>query len=1565
MERRNLLLSCSFTLLLVVLAFCACGAAGLGLYAASGRSIAWPTAGVRRTPTAAPPSPSPTGTATPAAESPHVLRCEPASGSKLADDGDMPADQPLVIVFDQPMDRASVERALRVEPPVNGRFVWAGDSAFPPAGGGDRGGETPTPSGTPTRRAPPTTFDSPLPTPAATPPAAPPHAPDTAVAFVPDDGWRPGTSYTVTLGPEARSLAGARLASSFRVHFTAVRLLRVLSITPADGAQDVAPEEAVEVQFDQPVVDLSSPVQPSPLQIQPPVDGEGTWIDAQTYHLPAGTLQPATRYTVILPQGLRTLSGALLPEAVVTHFETERPRIVFKDPISDEADPGSAVWVQFSLPMESVSTEAAFSFTDLEGHSVRGTFDWPDAQTFTFTPAVSLRDGQTYQVSIDSAAMAQAGPLGLPAAVSWQFTVAAAPQLISSSPADGVTKAEPTGKVRLNFNVALDRTSLEENLSIEPQPEEVRFGWAYSDRSVYVYFDADQTAEVRLLLSDDVRDIYGRRLTGNRSIVFQFAPLSPSFWLSGGSNRYIGAVGTYVGGREIQQFFAARNLSSVHFQLYAVEADDFLELYSDDYGWPDPATPGKIDQTFLHAWDLPLDLSRNVVRYVPTTLTTKAGDPLPDGIYRLEAEAEPIADAGTKKLTHARWLIVSRANLALKWGSHQVFAWATDLTTGQVIPDMTVEVRDAQGQRLASGRTNEDGVFVADLESPVFTDYWRRGEEALFAVGHWGDGLAFCASRWNDGISIWNFGLPTDDSAGAGGQAHVYTDRPIYRPDQLVHFKGIVRTDDDGRYHLPEIETVPVTVRDSYGNELFSQDLPLSEFGTFYSDLHLDETAPLGYYEILTSLPGRSEPARATFQVAEYRKPEFQVRVTADRDHAVHGETISVTVQADYYFGAPVANAPVRWAVYGSTYQFRTAGVGYSFGDYDEGYWYWGRADQGYNPPVHSQGEGFTDDQGRLSFELPIDLTQSKTGQLLSIEASLEESNGQQVTGRTVVLAHKTDLYLGVRSLSYVADPEEAQQVEVIALSPFKESLPNVPVTAQLIQRRWDSVQRQTASGSTYWENAITEEVLETQELTTGPDGKAIVKVTPPAGGTYKVLVTALDGLGNEAQSSTYFWAWGRGYINWGVPNNDRIPLVADKQEYEPGDTAKILVAAPFDDYLALITVERGGVISYTVQRVAGTTGRLELPITADYAPNAFVSISLLKTYRPAPGTPPAEFKLGYTELKVKRVEQELQVTVAADKERYEPGDTAIYTVQTHDHTGQPVSAELSLGLVDAAVLALTGDVDSNVLDAFYYRRGLGVWNAQTLVINMDRINLQLEAEGKGGGGGGEGIAVRRDFADTAYWNPVVVTGRNGRATVRVTLPDNLTTWRMRAKGITVDTKAGTGQTDVIATQSVLVRPVLPRFLAVGDQATLAALVHNYTDDALTLEVTFQAEGLKVEGSQELVQMVTIEAGDHAQVAWEVETPKGRQATVFFQARAVTAASLGDAVEMTLPIHAFAEDRPLIANQPIKEDETFSFSLTLPADADPDMDELVIETTPSLAAGIRSGLEYLTGYPYG
>ncbi len=109
--------------------------------------------------------------------------------------------------------------------------------------------------------------------------------------------------------------------------------------------------------------------------------------------------------------------------------------------------------------------------------------------------------------------------------------------------------------------------------------------------------------------------------------------------------------------------------------------------------------------------------------------------------------------------------------------------------------------------------------------------------------------------------------------------------------------------------------------------------------------------------------------------------------------------------------------------------------------------------------------------------------------------------------------------------------------------------------------------------------------------------------------------------------ASTFFWTWGGEYVNWGIQNDDRVNVIADKRTYQPGETAHLLITAPFADSTALISVERGGVLRYWTQHVPGTSALIDVPIRAEYAPNAFVSVILLKGQ--APDFPAADFKIG------------------------------------------------------------------------------------------------------------------------------------------------------------------------------------------------------------------------------------------------------------------------------------------------------------------------------------------------
>ena len=1091
----------------------------------------------------------------------------------------------------------------------------------------------------------------------------------------------------------------------------------------------------------------------------------------------------------------------------------------------------------------------------------------------------------------------------------------------------------------------MDTQSVEKALRITPAPDPaaVNFRWERQNTRVLVNLPIDPSAEYRLLLGEGAVDSLGRPLRGNRSVVFRSAPLPAMTYLVGPRGYWNGAIGTYNPAPQVRQFTQVRNVEQLHYTLSSLDPAALMAAYKNPWEQVDL---GKLPHAEIAHWTQPVSGTLNKFAFIQTEVKTPG-----DGVYLLEVAGDDDA------ATDARVLVVSRANLALKLSERQAFVWATDLNTGEAIGGMEVAVLRPDGKQIARGMTDADGVFVAPIDGPKNDEErwrWVYGDLPISVIGHGSGGLfAMVSSTWSEGIRSRDFQMPASYGE-AGHTVFLYTDRPIYRPGQAVYFKGIARKDDDGRFSLPEFSTVPVVIRDAQNNEVFRKELPLTEFGTFFGQIQLGDEAPLGEYSVEAQVRGELQPARGSFRVAEYRKHEFRVTAQAPAT-AIQDDRITVTVQADYYFGAPMQNARVEWRMSSSPYNYTLPDEWYSFADWDEYYWMWG-SNSDYSPPIYADGRGVTDAQGSFTFSVPVDLSKVKYSQSLAFEVTVVDDNNQAVSAHAATVAHKSNLYVGARSRYYVARPNEPLEIQLVAADADHKPLPDVPLTVTLVEREWRSVRVKNVQGQYSWENSVEETPVATQTVTTTVNGMVNANVVPPRGGTYKVIVTALDAKRDTVKASTYFWAWGAEYVNWGVQNNDRITLVADKRSYKPGDVAEVLVTAPFSGSAALVTLERGGVLTHTLMRLNGTSEILRVPLTAEDAPNAFVSVSLVKGR--APDFPAADFKLGYAALQVALDEQKLHVEITPDKKKYLPGETATYTLRVTDYQGKPVRAEASLSLVDAAVLALVGDSDADIVSAFYRQRGLGVQNAQTLVLSVDRINQYLDPKAKGGGGG-DGLDVRTDFADTAYWNAAVRTDENGVAVVQVKLPDNLTTWRMRAKVVSTGTALGQAETDVVTTKDILVRPVLPRFLTIGDTARVGAIVHNYTDVTQTVDLDKPCEG--VQPSQGSTHPLSIAPGGSASAYWTVDVPKVQEATFQFTARPREPVQ-GDAVRLTIPVVSFVEVTPLVTHRQIADTLAYTVSL---ASADRDADEIALEVIPSIASSLESGLENLAHFPYG
>ncbi|RME65184.1 MAG: hypothetical protein D6790_02215, partial [Caldilineae bacterium] len=832
--------------------------------------------------------------------------------------------------------------------------------------------------------------------------------------------------------------------------------------------------------------------------------------------------------------------------------------------------------------------------------------------------------------------------------------------------------------------------------------------------------------------------------------------------------------------------------------------------------------------------------------------------------------------------------------------------------------------------------------------------------------------FAVASTEWQEGIGAWQFGLSTSFATDQVRMAF-YTDRPIYRPGQKVFWKGIVRGIEEDKYVLPpEGMLVHVIVRDDRGNIILEQDFPTNEHGTVNGELTLAEEAPTGYYSLEAQVqlgPDRYAYGSGSFQVAEYRVPEFQISVRSEEPSYVQGDTVSVVVEASYFSGGPLANAPVSWRLLAEPYNFHwedaPKGRFYSFAPANE--------DDaltnpfgGFSGGLLQEGEGVTDDQGRFVIQLPADVAEASRSQTWTFDVTVQSPTNQFVSGRTSVPVHRSNVYIGVSPRRYLGVAGEEMAFDLVTLTPQAEPVGDVPLTAVVYDYRWNSVYEQSAEGGYYWRVSVEKTPVFTTSVATGAGGTGELLWTPEEGGQYFVTLAGEDAAGNPTDSGVFVWvraARADAFIPWRRENNDRIELVADKELYAPGDTAEILVPSPFTGPVyALVTLERGGILERSVRVLESNSEVLRVPITEDHIPNVYVSVVLVKGVdetNPAPA-----MRVGYVLLPVDAAAKELSIQVETSVAQARPGDTVAYTVTVRDAAGQPVAgAELSAALADKGVLSLAMGDTRTLLEQFYYEQPLGVTTGALLVINQDRLNQQLSEGGKGGGGGGGpggGLIIRQNFADLAYWKADLVTDEAGMAHFSVTLPDNLTTWRLVVRAVSDETRVGDGVHDLVSTKELLIRPILPRFFTAGDRAQIGAVVQNTTRlDLGSVELTMDISGARFIGVNE-PETVNVGPGGQVEFTRLIQVEDATESVVVtFTA---VAATFDDAVRLSLPVHRYATPETVGTTGVVPPAGRLE-AILVPEQAT-DQGELTVKLQPSLAAGMIDGLNYLKHYPY-
>ncbi|MDD5041645.1 MAG: Ig-like domain-containing protein [Candidatus Peribacteraceae bacterium] len=1403
---------------------------------------------------------------------------------------------------------------------------------------------------------------------------------DETLSFHPASSLPAGKTVIFRLDRAAKKSDGSILGQDLDFTFTVAGPPAIAGRIPEVGAQDVAETSKITIIFDRPMIPLTQ-VQGDaaqarlanwPVTISPDTAGRWRWLSTVAVEfIPEKGLLPSTRYTVSIPKGIQTVSGDKTEEDFSWTFETARPQVASTDPVANYslAGPTTLPSLTFNQEMDSGSAKAFLSLTrDGEngtpeeipirsvayGKTEVNKRTVSDRTMLVITPANPLTFSSKYTLTVAPGITGAKGTLGNGTGFTLHFSTV------------GTLKVEQSSfeysRVLFKFSNPLAEDSIKNQMEITPAVAQWKeTEWQLSswqdNRELSAYPQLKPSTEYTITLKTGIKDTFGQSLKEPVTYAFKTPPLDPQLLLESK-----GAFGIFERAKAPIYRMKTVNITKAEAELSSVSLADFLafrNLHQPPDSLPENLTP-------LRSWTYVPKAGKDMWDIHDLDMSQEAKQSLPSGLFALRVRAPNENGYDGKPLQFAQIFALTNTTLTLKYSGNRALVWATDLTSGDPVGGAQIVFHALDGKEIVTGRTDKEGFFETEIDMQRFVTSMNEWEPEFWVTAKKGDDFALVSSRWNDGIRPDMFGFFTDfwNPSDRSERIHstLYTDRPIYRAGDTVHFKGILRSRNrEGLLSLPEkSRTVTVTVRDSNGNQILSKSLPLTDFGSFADDVPIDANAPLGSYQISAGFQESAYgDAYGSFDVLAYRKPEYRVDLTTEREDYFQDDTVQAAIEGAYYFGAPMGGAHVAWRAQTTDYFFnKVQDDWYSFGLEDA--WCWQNCER--QTKLLAEGEGTLDAAGRLTVSVPAKIDDKPVSQILTIEADVTDPNNQVVSNRVSVPVHKADAYVGVKTQDYVVTPGTDASIAVVTVRPDGSPLPRTTVTVNLYSRKWNTVKKKGVDGQYYYDNTPEDTFIRATKVTTDEKGKAKTAVRPDQGGEFRVVAVVEDAQGRQAKAATGLYAWSSTYVNWPHQNNNRIDVVPDKAEYRIGDTATLLIKSPFQgkNVRALVTVEREQVIHRQVITIESTAQKIIVPITEDLLPTAYVSVVVIKprvgeTFNESgldTGAP--AFRIGYAKLPIDTASKHLTVTVQPDKEKYLPGEKVTVRLNATDWQGKPAKAELSLGVVDMSVLALTGFELPDLVSQFYSERPVGVLTAEMLTFLIDRY----KPGSKGGGGADLEAKKRGNFKDTAYWNPTILTDENGEAKVSFTLPDNLTTWHLLAVGQTRASTFGAAENTVIETKHVIVRPVRPRFGVVGDRITLGAIVHNFLDTPATFTVSLTGSGFMLSGQQG--KQVTIGSGEQTKVAFPVTISRANKATFTFLARNETAR---DEVEESIPILPYGALQSA-ATTGITEDIATEH-VFVPSEKDARDGSLTVTVSPSLATYLPGGLQYLAGYPYG
>ncbi|MEZ4399833.1 MAG: Ig-like domain-containing protein [Kofleriaceae bacterium] len=1378
---------------------------------------------------------------------------------------------------------------------------------------------------------------------------------------------------------------------------------------------DVAVAPQLQVTFSQAMVAVTSQADAAatvPVTLLPTPPGAWRWLGTKTLLFdPTVRFPQATTYQVEIPQGTRSATGNALAAAVRFTFTTPTPRIEASWPTSGPQALDVPMFVKFDQRIDPAAVLATVAVkaggrtyatrqataAEIEANAtVKGLVDAAkaaeqDGRWLAFVATERFPKDTRVEVTVGPGTPSAEGPNRT--ADVQRFSFETYPPLKVVKAECGWGECPPGAPFQIEFNNPLDEARFD-GAQVTTSPAIPRVATTASGNYLTVQGLTEARTAYTTTVSGGVVDSFGQTLGKDATFTWKTGKARPTFY--GPS----GLVVLDPGAKRPTLDVFSTTYDGLKVQLYAVTPADYRAFgvyLQNQWQRKQPSLPGrKVFDQLVPVKDA-------------GTLTETAIDLAPaltKGLGQVIAVVEP--SPWKERYDPPRlvtWIQSTRLGVDAAVDAGELHAWVNRLADGAPVA----------GARLTlapwgtTGTTAADGTAVLGLSAAP-----AKGAGMLIATA--GDDVAFVPDGygwWNDEPQ-WRKQTPADELVW-----HLADDRQMYRPGEEVHLKGWLRVRQDreggdvaGLGGL--VSSVTYVVTDPVGNDLTKGTAALSALGGFDVAFTLPKTPNLGTASIRFEAAGRlSGSAWHGFQIQEFRRPEYEVTAKADDAIKMIGGSGDITVTASYFAGGGLAGAEVDWNLTASETTFTPPNRDdFTFGTWVP-WWGWGRRwwddGGGWKPPQTWQHHGTTDAAGAHVLHLDFVGVNPPTPMTVTANASVTDVNRQAWNASTTLLVHPAAHYVGLRTTRPYVDRGQPIEVEAIDVD-----LDGAAVVGRAIELTAVRLDYQYTKG-TYVE---TEEDLQTCTLTSAA-AVGRCAFTTAEGGQYRITGVVTDERGRNNRTELTVWVSGGKTPPARDVEQEQVTLIPNAKTYRPGDTAELLIQAPFYPAEGVLSVRRSGIVASSRFTMTGPTQTVKVPITDGYTPNLWVQVELVgMTARVGDdGQPDAAlpkrpaYGVGTINLPVPPVNRTLAVTIKPRAAKVAPGAKTGFDVTVRDAAGQPVSgAEVAVIAVDEAVLSLTGYQFGNPLDTFYTERGAGASDHRLReFVKLARPGTDQLAETEAGGDGARSagvsfsgsssleqayvvdgingpapkkpapsaavrsledgntataatttgpIAVRTNMNPLAAFSPKVMTRADGTAAVEVTIPDNLTRYRLIALAVAGERQFGKGESALTARLPIMVRPSPPRFLNFGDRFELPVVIQNQTDAALAVDVAVRATNATLTRGNG--QRVTVPANDRVEVRFPAAAALA--GTARFQL-AASASAGADAAEVALPVWTPATTEAFATYGQI-DSGAIRQPVALPGQVVTQFGGLQVETSSTQLQALTDAFLYLVSYPF-